>query len=160
MEQTTQDVKPTRSIPWLVWAVIGLLLVAGAVAFGLYHRQQSVSRDDALCSEETITKAAPLIESGKGAELLAIAQEVQALENYETDVNCLYIITSAYINISDAKNSRAYYDKLATTYDPAVGYSPLFGDSINSLATLESSVEFLEEQAKTATEGKFWGAYQ
>ena len=125
--------------------VITVLLIAGTsvVAFRYYSRPGIV-----VCNANIINQTAPFINSPPTKESIRTINKIQKLENFSKDVNCLYILVNHYINVSDAENSRLYYDKLEAVYNPLIGYSELFGKETKNPKTLEPIVKFLEKQTK------------
>ena len=125
--------------------VITVLLIAGTsvVAFRYYTRPGIV-----VCNANIINQTAPFINSPPTKESIRTINKIQKLENFSKDVNCLYILVNHYINVSDAENSRLYYDKLEAVYNPLIGYSELFGKETKNPKTLEPIIKFLEKQSK------------
>lgn len=125
--------------------VITVLLIAGTsvVAFRYYTRPGIV-----VCNDNIINQTAPFINSPPTKESIRTINKIQKLENFSKDVNCLYILVNHYINVSDAENSRLYYDKLEAVYNPLIGYSELFGKETKNPKTLEPIIKFLEKQSK------------
>ena len=125
--------------------VITVLLIAGTsvIAFQYYTRPGNV-----VCNANIINQTAPFINSPPTKESIRSINKIQKLENFSKDVNCLYILVNHYINVSDAENSRLYYDKLEAVYNPLIGYSELFGEETKSPKNLEPIIKFLEKQSK------------
>lgn len=133
----------------IIGVILGVILL-GVIIVSIYLYVVS-NREEAvyvpICSDEILSEASPLIASNSTTELPVLAKEIQALPGYETDVNCLYIVTFAYTNIGDVENSRKFYDKLAAVYAPEVGYSTKFIVRIPP-DDIKRNVESLEQQNK------------
>jgi hypothetical protein len=50
------------------------------------------------------------------AALKSITEVVLEKENYETDQNCLYILTASYLSFRDLKNAEANFAKFSSIY--------------------------------------------
>ena len=60
-------------------------------------------------------------------------------------------MTVYYVNSGDSVKARKYYDLLAAMVQPQSAYMLVIGAQARTLTDLESSVAFLEVQAKEAT---------
>lgn len=140
-----------KSIFILIVAVA--FLGVGIVSWFLYPKDNA----GPACSDETITQAADYINNNKLPELRDLSDKIVTTKDYDKDVNCLYIVTTRYIEVGDAENSRKYYDLLASIYDSEAGYSKLFGDTTNDPDQIRQTVEFFEQKASKPTEGVIFG---
>lgn len=135
-----------------------LVLAAFLAVAGLYSLFRAVTNDDGkkvvvVCRGELLIKAADVLNDSKVAALEPIVQEVQALPNYDQDPNCLNIVTTFYIHISDYKNARSQLDKLEKVYDDDTGFSSKLGNDAKTMIVMRLNVEFLGEQAKRFQDG-------
>lgn len=143
----------------LIVVIGGLVLLV--IVFGLtvtvLKRSNKPAGSVAVCSDELLNQAAPLLEEKKYKELEPIARQIEGLKNYDKDPNCLFVVTTYYINVTDAKNARLNYDKLMLIYTPETQLQPAIAAKVRSPYTMRSSIEFLEEQQRKFEEGKIQG---
>jgi len=140
---------------WLV--VVGVLLVIAIVA-GIYARYQTTHKTPAkvvattTCSDSSangiLNKATPVLVPSKVAELQPIAEKIMTLQGYDRDPNCLGVVTTYYINLSDAAKARENYEKLIKVYPTAKGYNEALGGKVATPTELKPTIEFLEARAK------------
>ena len=129
---------------WKIVAIAILLIVVASVVVYRYYTRPGI----VVCNANIINRTAPYINSTPTQNSIKAINKIQRLENFSKDVNCLYILVNHYINVSDAENSRLYYDKLEAVYNPLIGYSELFGKETKNPKTLEPIIKFLEKQSK------------
>lgn len=121
--------------------LLGLLLIAGAGYLWIWP----LVNVKPACSDEVIKQASVLLDRPHKEQLKPIADNTQKLKNFKKDPNCLYIVTTYYINVEDPTNARRFFESLKKVYNPQKGLSPKFGDIVKSLAGIELEVEFVEK---------------
>jgi hypothetical protein len=124
----------------------GILLLA-LIGYGGYWLYQSVTTrgTGVVCKRATLEQAGAVLDRSKVEELRPIADNIQKLRRFETDANCLYVVTTYYIYVGDPANSRLYLEKLKSIYDPQKGFSPKLGERVKTIEELEFEVQFVEK---------------
>jgi hypothetical protein len=124
-----------------------LLLVAGAVA--IYFAGREPEKPIVYgCPTSVLQKASAKLDPTKVEELEPIVHEIKHLPKYDQDANCLYVLITYYINISDASAAADTLAKLKLVYDPTKGYDPRLTRSRDqSPEHLQPIVDFLQQQA-------------
>lgn len=131
------------------------VLIIALLIFGVYtFINRTPSR---VCSDEIIQQAAGAISENNVENLKSSYDRVIAENKYQTDPNCMYIVTNYFIRTGDYQQSRQSLEELKKVYNQEEGYSPLFGLKANDPDQLEPIVNFLEERATTPVEGFFVG---
>jgi hypothetical protein len=128
--------------------VVVLLLAAGGAYYfwpGRSHKSSGV------CSDKTLSESAPFLNDNKAAELVGTVQYIERQPNYQTDPNCLYVLTQYYIGVSNAGSARQNYDLLVKVYQPDPGYNPALTASAQAPDQLLPQIEFLEQQTKQSS---------
>jgi type II secretory pathway pseudopilin PulG len=157
--------RPHISRRMLIIVLICLIVfAAAAAAYFVYNsrhkkavKQASVS---AQCSElylngyYTPTDKGLVVNSKR--DLKPLVTKIQALPGYDTDANCLVVVVEYYINLSDAKNSKLYYDKLTTAY-AAKGYVAVLKPIARTPTQLKPIVEFLQLQLEESKKNMLYG---
>jgi len=121
-----------------------LVTAAGFIAY-IYISNRPSPPEARGCSEQTIRESAGKIAEEKTPELVGTVQYIQRQPGYDSDVNCLYILTTYFISVSDAENARKYLDMLKSIYTPEAGYSDILGDSAPAPDLIEQEVAFIEK---------------
>ena len=147
--------KPQRrrlSRRWLMVIFVCTILVAGGVLNGFMRHQQSLDK----ARNDAVTQAVNFLDPSYTPKLAAVVPQIKQQLGYDSDADCLYVLTTYYINISDNKNTKLYYDKLAAVYDPAKGYkNAQLRRVAQTPASLKPTVTFIENQAKEAARNTF-----
>lgn len=150
--------------------LFGLLLLAlvATAALLVYRYADKDSGADttleeeyiAVCAraenEELISSALLAFEAKDQTENERITTEISNLEGYETDPNCLYIITWLKIRNSDAAGAEEALAKLKLVYVSDQAIEDRFGFyayTLDSLATDIENVKFQQEAAKQSVRG-------
>jgi len=131
----------------LVLLVIGIVAMFVAAGTLLYFRPWVSSTTDQpanetakvqqkkVCSDDTISKAASLIDSGDTYNLgLLVANNVTNLSEYSKDINCLYIVINYNLlnNVSSEKMDEDT-QRYAALYEKAsVRPSPVFTEQLSA----------------------------
>ena len=81
-------------------------------------------------------------------KLKDIVYNIENIKDFDKNPDCLNIVTTYYINISDYASSQKYLDKLNTVYDPSKGFSSVIERSGNAktIESIRSDVTFLKQQ--------------
>lgn len=147
--------QPSGNVKHIV-LIVAMALLLGVSAF-IFSQQSDddTSSDEAevaeevptveVCSEELITRANDAFAPEDVEELSQIVAEIEALENYDQDINCLYALANYYINVSNAQRAEEVVNALEPRYDPVIGYSLIYG-SITETVTPENmrqTIDFL-----------------
>jgi hypothetical protein len=139
----------------LVMMVAVAVVVALAVV-GVIKQSKSNNKADKtssiVCNDELLNNVSGVLTAENVELLMPLAQDIQKMTNYEKDPNCLNVVITYFIHISDFNNARAHLDKLETVYKEDQGFSSKLGNNAKSLATLRLNVNFLEEQNKRINE--------
>lgn len=128
------------------WALI--LLAALLVGVGVVYTKLSDSGTIVKCQDSLIRKAAPLLDLQKRDELKYVAQDIEKIDGYRSDANCLNIVVTYYTHIADPTKARENLDSLKKIYDPKVGFSPLLGSYVKSIDKLSDDVALMEKVKK------------
>lgn len=128
----------------VVFALIGW--VVATKPFTQSNKKYAVCTGNS--AKPIMSDASKAISEGKIQQLGPVVSKVQSLKNYDKDPNCLNIIVSYYIGISDSKNARLYLDKLNKVYDENVGFSKTLGPKAYDIAALRQITEFLEKASE------------
>ena len=132
---------------WYV-VVLAVVIVAAALAVVLMVRH---TRTDKYATQRAalVSQAVDVLDPLFNKDLAPIVKNLQGLPGYDKDPDSLYVITQYYINNSDGKNVKTYYDKLVKAYGK--GYSNPKLQHAPSPADLKAQVEFIENQGGHAT---------
>ncbi len=142
-----------------VVCIVGLLLLI-AVGIVLWrstlvqNKSTSQKTSSSICSQQVIQEAAAFMGLSKSKQLEPIVARIQQLKDYDSDANCLDIVTTYYAYSGDYKNASTSLDKLEKVYDKQQGFSEFFGSYANSIEKLRQYVDFLklrEEQFQKNT---------
>lgn len=101
-----------------------------------------------VCSSVVLKDASSFLAPEKVAQLNTIAMKIQKLRGYDKDVNCLYVLTTYYINAGDLQNSQLFMAKLNKVYDPKIGFSFELRTEGRDKKYLSEGVSFLELYTK------------
>lgn len=132
--------------------ILLLALIGGAGWARLGSRQQPAANIEATepCKDTSesgvLREASAFLDARKSAQLQPIAAKIQAIKDYDKDPNCLNIIATYYVNISDVYNASTYMGKLEAVYDPGQGFSKVLGFDAKSMETLREDLAFLLRQ--------------
>lgn len=99
-----------------------------------------------ICSNEILQKAAKVLTTHK--KLQKIAEDVEAMDQFEKDINCVYIAMAYYINIGHPQKAREYYDKFTKHPNFISGANPLLGNNVKTNKQLEADIKFLDKIAE------------
>lgn len=144
-----------------LFLVLGSVLIGVAVATAVVLVRQSKQDGKGQVSDvcasggmiDKVNEILPYMADTEQSRVQALADEIIATPGYDTSPTCLLVLTKHYFLIGDHVNARKYYDLLAASYNPEVGY----GDSIStgpadSPEDLKIQVEGLEEVFKNMSE--------
>lgn len=122
-------------------AFISVLIIT--VVLGLVlTRDKKVAA--AVCND-ILSQAAPKLDVTKSRELKELVNQIESRKAYDRDPNCLNIVITYYIDISDYENARKGLDALELVYNPAVKFSNGLGRDARNIETLRSRVDTLEK---------------
>ncbi len=141
-----KKIQPAKSLKTLL--KVGLVLACVLVVAGgeWQYKQKSLSTDDVCTNNKTImSKAAKAITDARASDLKDVADKVKMLENYDKDPNCLNIVATYYINISNYTDAKATVDKLVLVYDQQKGFSKDLGPKAYNLIALQQNVNALKQ---------------
>lgn len=127
--------------------LVFVLILAGTVTALVTHKQQD-AKQQAVCSDEILKQASTALAPTKTEQLKPVVTNIQALEGYETDANCLNVVTTYYVNTGDPINAQLYLDKLKAVYDPGKAFSGSLGTDVRTLSYLESATQSIRTAAE------------
>jgi len=143
------SVAGSKNAKYFVISVLGIGLAVGVLSWASPHQTDNNDEQSGVaykCSSQTLRDASQVFDPTKVADLGRIVVKIQKNNGYTTDPNCLYVVTTYYINLSDSSHARYYVDKLNAAYDKNKGLSASLNPNINlSVADLNDTVKFLEK---------------
>lgn len=122
-----------------------LFVVVAGVAFYIKSTQ---NKDTAVCSDQLLQEAGLVLDKSDHEQLRPFVEDIEELENFDQDPNCLYILVTYYVNINDPASARSHFEQLQAIYDPEVGFSEFFGGDVKTLNELRVEVEQVEQMAE------------
>lgn len=134
----------------VVLSIVALILVITAMFGVAARRQTNKNKRSAIntkCPDALLKEASGLL-SDTPQKIQPVITKIQANNGYDTDVNCLNIVTTYYISIGDIENSVKYLTQLNAIYNPAKGFDRLMGTNIKDQKTLQNEVEFMQQAQK------------
>jgi hypothetical protein len=148
LKAAVRKVRSHRRFKPAAIAFVVIVAVCTVIAY-VASRQKTpaVVSDGPRCSYAVLEKAKPALDVNKVAELEPQAKAIEQIDGYDTDVNCLYVVLTYYINTSDGIKARELYNKLVAVYDPAEGYETVIRDVTKTQEELKGEVEFVEKEA-------------
>ena len=133
-------------------SVVVALVVVGVIIQSKTNNNKANNVNVTVCNDELLNNVSGVLTAENVELLMPLAQDIQKMTNYEKDPNCLNVVITYFIHISDFNNARAHLDKLEVVYKEDQGFSSKLGNNAKSLATLRLNVNFLEEQNKRINE--------
>ncbi len=146
-----------KKILLLVVLIIGFMVLGYLLAVRFHNNvHKNISSSMNVTHVCTSKKAGTLLQQAQiplfGTEqpqLYDIVQNIEKLPGYQRDPNCLYVITSYYVNasntnISNLAKAKFYLAKLNQYYNPKVLLSPMLGPDIPGVLGLNQQVVQLE----------------
>lgn len=147
LKQIWKRVRSHRRFKPAAIAFVVVVVLASLVVYFFGRKESPAVVDDGpKCTYRMLEAAKPNLSPKNVVKLEKQVREIEAIPGYDTDVNCLYVSLTYYINTSDAGKARELYDKLAAVYDTLEGYETVISDVALPLERLKSEVKFLEEQ--------------
>ncbi len=144
----------------IVFAVL-LLFAAGGYAYWRRNNnhkdttQASLTNPAVVCKEDRLKEAGAALTNNNLGDLQKATQEIQKLEGYASDPNCLYITLTVFIRQSDAVNARTELNKLLAVDTADFRYNEHLGSDKTPLVSQQSfqeTVEFLEQSQNEPAE--------
>jgi hypothetical protein len=141
--------KLNRKALLLVGASILLVVSGGSVVY--WYKTKNAGKG--ACSADLLERAKPYINpySVDNDKLLPIVEEIEALENYDKDPDCLYINLLYRVNTSNASRSAELLNKLEQIYSETQQYDPIINETALKLEDFKSRVEFLKSHVNRNT---------
>lgn len=131
------------SVPAFV-ALAAVVVLAAAV--GRFVNPYSSHPPGQVCSGELLQQAALAMAPEGSGRLKDIAGTIQKLPGYQQDPNCMYVVTSYYVDSSNAKDAQTAMKQLSAVYKPKDGFDgALVSPYARSYKDLQSSVAFLQQ---------------
>jgi hypothetical protein len=151
-----------RPLPrWLIPTVLVLVVFVVAALIYQHHREDVKKAQTARLDARTIctvTDSAALLKEASAhlsplayTQLQPIVQQIQKLKTYQQDPNCLYVVTTYYLDIGDVQHASQSFNELKQAYNPSQGYSKYLGDIPMGVSALQSQLTFVEQNAKLAS---------
>jgi len=101
--------------------VILLTIFISGAGYGTYYYvtrdERSSTSDVSVCSDDLITRAAAELQKEDLSNFSAIADEVNELDNFESDPNCVYILLENALNTGDIETAKNQFSQLKTLAD-------------------------------------------
>src|SRR5690349_12320570 len=119
--------------------IVFILTGMGWLAYSRWagpHTEQAKSG----CNSDILAEASNLLATTRTSDLKPVAENIQKIEGYEKDPNCLNVVITYYINTSDYASAQAALDKLEGIYDKSKGFSPELGAYAKDMNTIRSNV--------------------
>jgi len=134
-------------IAMLAWLYFAVMKPAGD-GNQTNNTSSTVKTSEVVCTDSLIKEVDAAISGANLTNLQRLAGQVKSLQNYNQDPNCLYILLSERLRVSDASASRSYFNDLEPLARATNGFSQLFVLSSPSLDTLRNAVVALEGNQK------------
>ncbi|HTE22434.1 MAG TPA: hypothetical protein VK674_05340 [Candidatus Limnocylindria bacterium] len=132
-------------------AVIALVVIVALGSFAAYMGRDKkapvVAPEGPKCTYRMLEKARLSLDASKVAKLEPAVGEIEQIPGYDQDPNCLFVVLTYYINISDAAKARELLNKLEKVYTPSEGYETVIVEQAKTPKELRPMVKFLEEEA-------------
>lgn len=107
------------SVPAFV-ALAAVVVLAAAV--GRFVNPYSSHPPGQVCSGELLQQAALALAPDGNGRLKDIAGTIQKQPGYQHDPNCMYVVTSYYVNIGDATKAQSAMKQLSAVYSSKNGF--------------------------------------
>ena len=136
----------------LIVSLIILAIVIIVVAIVEINKKVSEDTAMAVCTTQAnlpvlMTAMSDIYQQNTG-NLGNDIQNIETINNYQHDPNCLYPIVYYYINTSNEQQASIYLNKIKDVYSTKVGFNPVIGE-VESLQSLESDVAFMKQNSAT-----------
>lgn len=138
----------------IIAAVLVVLLVTGG-SWLVYHNINKGPRTTGNADSCTDTSGSGVLQQAYDAlkpgdyeRLKPVVEKIKAIPGHDSNADCLNVIVTYYINVTDYKNAQHYLDKLNQVYDPNRGFSKALGPDVKSIEELRAEVAFLGKQAE------------
>lgn len=144
--QKTRDlVKRHKKLSLSVMIVA--IAAIGAVVYLIQRPGEPVKMRAQSCSDQTLRDARGAFNAAQVDQLSKTVGHIEKNVEYKDDPNCLYVLVTYYINISDSEKAAAHYAQLEKAYDPETGYSSVIADVARKPGQLKPTVDLLKETA-------------
>ncbi|HSX45173.1 MAG TPA: hypothetical protein VLF39_03680 [Candidatus Saccharimonadales bacterium] len=150
--------KSRRYWGWVIVICIIVVLLILALLIQDSHRPKKLVKI-APCSDQILQEAAPNLDTTKVTELSKVVDKITAIPNYQSDVNCMYVVTDFYVNLSDIDNAdksltvlKRLYKLTSNAQSDTDNLSPLLKTNTGSVKGLETSLAALKSM-KSNTPG-------
>jgi hypothetical protein len=97
----------------MVGGLLLLIIIGGAVAI--------LTRSSHTCSDTVLQSSVSHLNPQEVLALSADVAKIQAINGYQSDPNCMYIVTTYYINRSDGPNAAQAFSLFMKHYDSKSG---------------------------------------
>lgn len=146
----------------IILAVVAVVILAGA-AGGWYFVQKGNDSTTLTCPNSIMSEAVPILGSTT-TDLTtrgALVDKILTTDNYSSEPNCLAILTSYYIDVSDVDQAKYYNDLLAQNYNESTGYQSPISGYLLPPAGYSEQITFLEKQAEAVLHkgGQYGGVF-
>lgn len=154
-----------RGVPKLtkkvIIAAVALVAVGGLAWLTYSYVQKQNNKYSTACTDKSangvLNKTVPYFQPNQYQELGKLVDQITTYPNFDKDPNCLAILMTYYINISDNVKAREYYDKLVVVYQPKKGYDKSIKAYAKTPEYYLSMVQFLEKQAEQSKKNTYYG---
>ena len=138
----------------LIWSgiVVIVLCLIGLVIYLYLLSSQKPKPVISSCTNNSslLNNASKAIISNNITSQSKIVNQIKKIPNYQKDPNCLYIMTSYYINTSNASEASSYLNKLEKIFNTSKGFSSKLSSlaSLNDIKSEVSAMNYNAAQAK------------
>lgn len=151
--------KPTKKVIIIVLAVIAV----GIVAWLAYnHFQKQNDKYSTACTDKSangvLDKSVAYLQPQQHLELGKLVDQISTLPDVDKDPNCLAVMVTYYINITDQIKAKQYYDQLKLVYQPKKGYDNAIKGKVMTPEAMGPIVDFLQKQAENFKKNSYYGA--
>ncbi len=129
--------------------MVAIILVAGGLIGGVLWRNRNHSVMLESQREALVTQAVPYLSPEDLAKLAPIAAKIKQQPGYATDVDCMYVLTTYYLNATDAANAKTYYTALLKLYETKAGYTNPLLKGAETPTQLKSYYTLVQQQANS-----------
>lgn len=137
----------------LIGAAVVMVSVAAFIVFWPGPASEPAAKG---CSRELVREARSALMPSEVDRLQPVAQQMEASDGYDNDPNCVYVVLTYYINVSDGEKATQLYNRLVQVYNPDEGYDESIASRAQSPEEVRSTVEFLQSTAEDF-HGQFGG---
>ncbi len=133
---------------FIIFFGVGILVISGLYTYIKLGPGKSITNFPCASNTELIATSLEALQSHNADTFRSTVTKISAIKGNQDDVNCLYILTQASIQLGDSVNASNYYNMLKNKYKGNNVFVPAIVDTGNTLDSIGATVDFLLEQAK------------